>query len=229
MEAIILAGGFGTRLSQVVRDVPKPMADVAGRPFLEYILDCLIQQGVDRIVLAVHYKKECILRHFGEHYRGVQILYSVEETPLFTGGAIKKALSLCNEDFVWVVNGDTHFEVPMEKMMCWAAEKQTSVTIAVKKMNNFSRYGRIMINGSGIITSFCEKEFCETGYINGGVYYLKRIILEGCPEKFSMENECFPVLLKQRDISAFESHGYFIDIGIPEDYQRAQKHFCIGD
>ena len=99
------------------------MADVAGRPFLEYILDCLIQQGVDRIVLAVHYKKECILRHFGEHYRGVQILYSVEETPLFTGGAIKKALSLCNEDFVWVVNGDTHFEVPMEKMMCWAAEK----------------------------------------------------------------------------------------------------------
>ena len=110
-EAIVLAGGFGTRLAHIVSDVPKPMAPVCGRPFLRFILDDLQKKGVERIILATGYKRECIEEFFGTHYRGMEIVYSPEDTPLGTGGAIKRALSLCREDWVAVLNGDTYFDV----------------------------------------------------------------------------------------------------------------------
>lgn len=228
MEAIVLAGGFGTRLSTIVQDVPKPMAPVAGRPFLEYILDDLVDHGITRVVLAVHYKKECIMEHFESCYRGVEVLYSIEDMPLFTGGAVKKALRQCKDPYVFVVNGDTYFEVPLSKMAEEAQQSGKPVTIAVKQMTNFSRYGRVAVDSNHVVTAFHEKQPCEIGLINGGIYYLSREILEPYPEKFSMEVDCFPTLLQYGGIAAFESQGYFIDIGVPEDFYAAQDYFLEG-
>ncbi len=225
MEAVVLAGGFGTRLAQVVKDVPKPMAPVAGKPFLTYLVDDLISQGVSRIVMAVCYKKECLMDFFGSCYRGAEILYSVEETPLFTGGAIKQALSFCREKRVLIANGDTYFSVDLQKMRAFAAEKQTSAVIAVKEMVGFERYGKVEVSDKGLITAFHEKAPCERGWINGGIYDLKVDCLKDYPTKFSLEMECFPKLLGQREIAAFPSDGFFIDIGIPEDYDMAQTLF----
>lgn len=225
MEAIVLAGGFGTRLSTIVQDVPKPMAPVAGRPFLEYILDDLVAHGIARIVLAVHYKKECIMEHFGGSYRNAEVLYSIEDTPLFTGGAVKKALELCRDSYVFVINGDTYFDVALSDMALEAKKSGKPVTIAVKEMAHFSRYGRVAVDEHHIVTAFHEKEPCAIGYINGGIYYLSREILDPYPEKFSMEVDCFPALLRCSAIAAYESRGYFIDIGIPEDLYVAQDYF----
>lgn len=225
MEAIVLAGGFGTRLSKVVKDVPKPMASVANRPFLAYIMDDLAENGIKKVVLAVHYKKECIMDYFKDSYKGMKVEYSMEETPLFTGGAIKQALTMCSEPYVWVVNGDTYFEVPMAQMSDFAQRSGCAATIAVREMVDFSRYGKVDVDDNGIVTAFHEKAFCKRGLINGGIYYLCSEILEDYPKVFSLENECFPELLKTGQIAAFESAGYFIDIGIPEDFEKAQNHF----
>ena len=226
MEAIVLAGGLGTRLTKIVKDVPKPMAPVAGRPFLEYLLDGLIQQGVDRIILAVFHKKEIIIEHFGEAYGGAELRYSIENAPLFTGGAIKKALTLCREPYVWVVNGDSYFHVPLAEMERFAKAQGCPVTIAVKSMVNFSRYGRVDVDRDHRVTAFQEKRFCEQGLINGGVYYLESHSLDAYPDAFSMETECFPKLVQRREIAAYQSDGAFIDIGVPDDYQEAQSFFC---
>lgn len=225
MEAIILAGGFGTRLARVVKEIPKPMAPVAGKPFLVFLVENLISQGVDRIIMAVCYKKECIMDFFGSEYKGAEILYSVEEVPLFTGGAIKQALSHCREHRVFIVNGDTFFSVPLQKMRAFAEEKDISAVIAVKEMVEFDRYGKVEVSENGLVTAFHEKSRCERGWINGGIYDLKADCLKDYPTTFSMEQQCFPKLLQSGDIGAFPSVGFFIDIGIPEDYDRAQYLF----
>ena len=225
MEAIILAGGFGTRLAQVVKDVPKPMAPVAGKPFLQYVADDLINQGVDQLVFAVCYKKECIMDYFGRKYRSTDVIYSVEAAPLLTGGAIRQALSLCRENRVFVVNGDTFFHVDLQALRRFSERSEKLITIAVREMWDFSRYGKVEVNENKEVTAFFEKQFCEHGYINGGIYDLQRISLNDCPLKFSMEDELFPSLLQSGQIGAFASDGLFIDIGIPEDYWRAQELF----
>ena len=226
MEAIVLAGGLGTRLSTVVQDVPKPMAPVAGRPFLEYIMDDLVSYGITRIILAVHYKKEYIMEYFGNCYCGAEIRYSIEDKPLFTGGAVKKALELCQDRRVYIINGDTYFDVPLLKMAEEAETRGKPVTIAVKKMVDFARYGRVAVDENNVITAFYEKQPCKIGLINGGIYYISREILSSYPEKFSLEVDCFPKLLCHRNILAFESKGFFIDIGVPEDFYRAQDYFA---
>ena len=225
MEAIVLAGGFGTRLAHIVSDVPKPMAPVAGRPFLEYILNDLIENGVTHIVIAVHHMKETIMEHFGNSYQGAVIEYSVEETPLKTGGAIKKALSLCREDRVLIINGDTFYKVDLQDMLRCAQKSGKPVCIAVREMTDFSRYGKVDVSEDGLIAAFHEKEFCSKGYINGGIYAIEKDALEKYPETFSIEELCFPEMLEQRKISAYESNTYFIDIGVPEDYAKAQEDF----
>lgn len=227
MEAIILAGGFGTRLAKVVKDVPKPMAPVAGRPFLQFVIDDLIEQGVDRIILAVCYKKDVIIDFFGSYYRGAEILYSIETTPLLTGGAVRQALRSCKEDRVFIINGDTFFSVDLNAMRRFSVNHGKNVVIAVKEMREFSRYGKVEIDAQMEVVAFHEKQYCDLGFINGGIYDLKRTALDVYPSKFSMEDEYFPVALKTHDILAFPSQGLFIDIGIPEDYQKAQALFKI--
>jgi D-glycero-alpha-D-manno-heptose 1-phosphate guanylyltransferase len=225
MEVIVLAGGFGTRLSHIVSDVPKPMAPVAGKPFLEYILSDAVAQGADHIVIAVHHMKECIMDYFGDHCHGVPISYSVEEHPLKTGGAIKKAMELCTGERAVVINGDTFYGVPLKEMHQFAKQSGKQVVITVKEMTKFSRYGKVDVNSDGLITAFHEKEFCEKGYINGGIYDIAKTALEQYPEAFSIEEVCFPELLKRKEIMAFSSNAYFIDIGVPEDYAKAQVDF----
>lgn len=227
MEAIILAGGFGTRLRTVVSDVPKPMAPLndAGRPFLSVLLEKLAADGVTHVVLSTGYMSEVIERFFGNEYAGVRIDYSVEETPLFTGGAVKLALSRCQEETVFVLNGDTYFDVKMNEMCQFHADARADFTVAVKKMHDFDRYGTVEVQ-DGRIVSFREKRYCEDGWINGGVYCLRRSLLTDFPlTKFSLEKDFMEKKLTEMKMAAFPSSGYFIDIGIPEDYALARKKF----
>ena len=222
MEAIILAGGKGTRLRSVISDIPKPMAPINGRPFLEYVIDSLARGGIDRIVMSVGCKHEVIVDHFRAEYRGVRLEYQIEGEPLGTGGAIKFALEKCVETRVLVLNGDTYFDVDYREM--YRRASAVDLVMAVKELENFDRYGRLEIV-DGRVVSFHEKAFCPKGFINGGVYCLKRELLDEVRlKKFSFERD----FLEKGglDISAFESRGYFIDIGIPEDYERAQLEFC---
>lgn len=224
MEAIILAGGFGTRLKHILPDIPKPMAPVHGKPFLEYILAFLQKSGCSHAVLAVGYLKERIISYFGTQYRGMQVSYSEENAPLFTGGAIKKALTQCRQASVFVLNGDTFFDVDLAGMLCAFKQQNCALMVAVKQMHDFSRYGTVTLAGN-TIAAFSEKAPCEQGLINGGVYLLKRDILHDYPDRFSFEQDVMESPVRGMPISAFRSDGYFIDIGVPEDYCRAQVEY----
>ena len=223
MEAVILAGGFGVRLQSVVADVPKPMAPVQGRPFLSWVLDDMARQGMRQVVLAVGYKHEVIEAYFGRTYQGMKVLYSREDEPLGTGGALKKALQFCREPYVFAVNGDTYFAVDYAAMLRQSRETGAGLTIAVKEMRNFDRYGALRLE-QGRIRAFCEKQPVACGYINGGVYCLQPALLDSMqPAQFSFETDFAEKACDRLNIRAFFSSGYFIDIGIPADYERAQQ------
>lgn len=224
MEAIILAGGFGTRLKHIVSDVPKPMAPVSGKPFIEYILNDLNQKGFKRIILAVGYKSETILNYFGSQYKNIELNYSYEDEPLGTGGAIKKVLEHCFEKEVFIINGDTFFDVDFSEMLKVYENKNSDIMIATKEMFKYDRYGTIIINANNEIIQFDEKKYNEKGLINGGIYLIQKDCLKNIREKqFSFETEILESLKYQ--MISYESKGYFIDIGIPEDYYQAQKDF----
>ena len=171
MQAIILAGGFGTRLKSMVSAVPKPMAPVNGRPFLSYLLDNLNNYGFQKVVLAVGYQKESIINFYKNRYKNIAIQYSVEEEPLGTGGCLKQAMELIDEDYVFVLNGDTMFDINYHEMA-----KLETLSIACKEMYDFDRYGEVRMDSNHTILSFEEKSFVKNGYINGGIYYLPKNI-----------------------------------------------------
>lgn len=221
MEAIVLAGGFGTRLKHVISDVPKPMAPVDKEPFLKYILEYLMLNGITRVIIATGYKAEIIQNYFGNDFKGMEIVYSHESIPLGTGGAIKQALEKCKEKDVVVCNGDTLYKVDVRDMMSFHYEMHSALTLAVKPMQHFERYGAVVVK-NGIVQSFEEKKKVDAGLINGGVYIIDRYLLADIGSKvFSFEK----AILEDKSITvyAYESSGYFIDIGVPEDYYKAQK------
>lgn len=222
-EAIILAGGFGTRLRSVVSNVPKPMAPVAGRPFLAYVLDRLKGQGYEHVVLATGYLHEKVEEYFSKDYNGLAIDYARELSPLGTGGAIVNALQHCSEDFITVLNGDTMFDIDHDELCRRADEWQASLTAVLRWVPDAGRYGSVEVDSNGLITAFREKDPATgSGMINGGIYRLQRSLLDGYAvgEQFSFEKEVLQPLGKP--FRAYAADGYFIDIGIPEDYQRAQ-------
>ena len=223
-EAIVLAGGFGTRLAHVVPDVCKPMAPVTGRPFLRFIMDQLAAAGFDRVVVADGYRREQIEDFFGPVYRGMAVEYSPEETPLLTGGAVKRALGRCESDWLFVLNGDTWLDVDFAAMdaAAYGAPEGVSSVIAVKRMRDFERYGTVDVDTDGALTAFHEKRPCEEGLINAGVYLLRRDALDAMPEKFSLESDYFERVVADGALRAVECAGGFIDIGVPEDYELAQ-------
>lgn len=226
MEAIILAGGFGTRLQKVISDVPKPMAPINNIPFLVYIFNWLYKYNVTHVVLAVGYKKEVIINYFGNQYKNIKINYSIENAPLFTGGAIKKALNQCNEKNVFIINGDTYFDVNLNELIKQHNELKADFTISVKDMREFNRYGTVKINENRQVIGFEEKRYYKQGYINGGIYCIKKNILDKIDKNsFSFEKEYMEQYYDKDRVYAFYSDGYFIDIGIPEDYKRAQIDF----
>lgn len=216
-QAIILAGGKGTRLSHVVTDTQKVMAPISGRPFLCYVLDSLISKGFNSFILAVGYKSEQLCSFFGSSYRGAEIIYSVEHSPLGTGGAIKKAFSMCRESAAAVINGDTFFDANFTQLFDFHKKSGADITVAAKKMCNFSRYGTIDCDESGRICAFREKKYCDSGLINAGVYIVNKSLMSKIEkDSFSFEKELLETLSCK--LYAEESDGFFIDIGVPEDY-----------
>ena len=225
-EAIILAGGLGTRLQGVVKDLPKPMAPVNGRPFLTYILDYLIDFEYERVVLSVGHLYEKIVDYFGKKYKTLEIDYAVEKEPLGTGGGILFAMSKCTSDNVLVINGDTMFKVDLDAFEHFHQEKNSLLSIVLREVEDVSRYGSVTISKDNLIALFAEKQVTfGRGYINGGVYLINRKIFEKYPQpkKFSFEKDLMTKYYTQECFYAMPSDGYFIDIGIPEDYARAQK------
>jgi len=225
MEAIILAGGFGTRLAHIIQDVPKPMALVCDKPFLEYNFDYLKKNNIKKVILAVSYKRESIISYFRNNYNGIEIEYSIEKSPLGTGGGIKQALQLCSDENVYIINGDSFFDVDLTKMMEFHCQNNADITIATKRMCKFERYGTIDVSKDEI-TSFNEKQYTESGLISGGIYLVKKSIFTRLNKtNFSIEKNVFENEALGLKMFSFESDGYFIDIGVPEDYYRAQKDF----
>lgn len=222
MEAIVLAGGFGTRLRQVVADVPKPMAPIAGRPFLEILLGSLARKGFSRVVLSLGFMAEKISDHFGARFAGMDIAYVVEETPLGTGGAIRLALDACTQDHVFVFNGDTYLDLEVRSLeQRWQAKRHPIVV--GRQVPDTSRYGRLAVDG-GRITGFAEKGIAGPGLINAGCYVLATDALArfSLNQPFSIETDYLVPEVISATVDVFVTEGMFIDIGIPEDYARAQ-------
>ena len=231
MEVIILAGGLGTRLRSEVKDVPKCMAPVAGKPFLWYLLKDLTKyEEVNRVILSVGYLREVIFEWI-DHVKNefpFEFVYAIEEQPLGTGGGIKLALSKSLTNDVVVLNGDTFFAVNLRELMEAHRLYPSAVTLALKPMQDFERYGRVIIDEvDKRIVEFKEKEYCKEGLINGGIYVINKQepIFEGLPEKFSFETAVFEPQCKLGKLFGVVQNGYFIDIGIPEDYKRANVEF----
>jgi D-glycero-alpha-D-manno-heptose 1-phosphate guanylyltransferase len=223
-EAIILAGGFGTRLQKVVNDVPKPMAPVRERPFLEYILDFLGEFGITRVILSTGYKYEIILNHFGNKYKEIQIDYSVEKSPLGTGGAIKLASEKIYGENTLILNGDSIYKFDLAEFGTFF-QTHSTYAIALRNVEDASRYGKVEVNSDNRIISFAEKsKKPEPGLINSGIYLFNMTKFRSIqfPVKFSIEQDFFQQYTQNLEIYGYKSKGYFIDIGIPEDYYRAQ-------
>jgi D-glycero-alpha-D-manno-heptose 1-phosphate guanylyltransferase len=228
MQAIILAGGFGTRLRSVLSDVPKPMAPINGKPFLAYLLEYLLTQGVTDIVLSIHYLREQIEDYFKDNYRGASIRYAVEHEPLGTGGAIMRSLPLMDLDRpIFILNGDTFLRMNYQHMYANHAEADDChLTMALRKVADCSRYGVVLTEGDSVV-DFNEAGDHAPGLINAGVYLLNASLFDDftLSEKFSFEKDFLFPNLNRIAPRSYVVDEYFIDIGIPEDYARASVDF----
>ncbi|HVZ96010.1 MAG TPA: nucleotidyltransferase family protein [Chitinophagaceae bacterium] len=231
-EAIILAGGLGTRLRSVVSDVPKCMAPVNGNPFLYYVLSHLRKEGITDFIFSLGYKSGDIIDYIESSSDQLTIKnyqFSTEKEPLGTGGAIRLALEKTSGENVIIVNGDTLFSIDVNAISNFHLRQDADCTLCLKPMKNFDRYGVVELNSDQSIRSFKEKHFYPSGLINGGVYALNiaRFKQETFPEKFSFEKDYLEKFTGKRKFYGIEQDRYFIDIGIPEDYERAQKELLI--
>ena len=224
-ECIILAGGLGTRLRTAVPDLPKCMAPVNGKPFISYILNYLQLQGVNNFIFALGYKHEFFNTVLDALPPTIKYKLSTEQEPLGTGGAIKLACSKALSENILVINGDTLFNIDAQKISSFHLHNEADCTLCLKPMQNFDRYGVVELEENNIVKSFKEKQFYKKGLINGGVYALntKQFLSEDLPSKFSFEKDYLEKYVSCRKIFGLQQDGYFIDIGIPEDYERAQQ------
>ena len=228
-ECIILAGGLGTRLRSEVADLPKCMAPVAGKPFIHWVIAHLTAQRITSFVLSLGYMHEIIEEYIQSNYPQLSVKFSVENEPLGTGGAIKLALSLCEDENVLVVNGDTLFETNNNALWEQHIKSNSACTLALKPMQNFERYGAVTVNEDNVITAFQEKKYMAQGLINGGVYLINQNNFNkiNFPEKFSFEKEFLEKYLETLTMIGVEDDGYFIDIGIPEDFKKANEELKL--
>ncbi len=226
-ECIILAGGLGTRLQSVVNDVPKVLADINGKPFLHYLLEEVTRQNISDIILSVGYKHELIQSFCKQYHPDLNIKYAIEKEPLGTGGGIALALKLTISSPVLIINGDTFFKINYDTFYDLHQSTNSSFSIALKPMNNFDRYGSVIIDEKKRITGFREKQFQKEGTINAGVYLLNKkdflkLIFQ---QKFSFEKDFMEQYYSRFNMHGFSFDNYFIDIGIPKDYHQAQQDF----
>jgi D-glycero-alpha-D-manno-heptose 1-phosphate guanylyltransferase len=219
-DIIILAGGLGTRLNQTVPDTPKPMAPVNGKPFLQYLLNHINEAGFRRVILSTGYLSEKIESYFNIRYKDLELLYSVEDEPLGTGGAVQLAFAQVQTPHFMVMNGDTLFQKHIEQL--------ADVTMALRQVEDASRYGSVKFDLNNRILRFTEKsEVPEPGYINGGIYVISSRFFkaQAMPGKFSLERDLFESKLDSGNTFGLIFNDYFLDIGIPADYHRAQTEF----
>lgn len=223
-ESIILAGGLGTRLQGVVSDLPKPMAPINGRPFLDILIKFLSLQGVEKIIISVGHLSHVIEDYFGDRKYGIEILYNKEDHPLGTGGAIRECLKLCKSEYALVLNGDTFLNINISNLLDFN-KKSLSPIIVTRKALSSSRYGSIEIKDNRIISFSSDDQNKINALINAGVYLLPKNLFNNFQayESFSFEADFLPIAVKEIKFNAFECNDYFIDIGLPNDYFRAQK------
>lgn len=223
-EAIILAGGFGTRLRSVISDVPKPLAPVAGRPFLAWMLDDLATQGIRRAVLATGFMGDSVVDVCGNHWQGMQLAYSQESSPLGTGGAIARAFSQVLGDACLVLNGDTWLTFDHAAFDRDWQSSDARLAIALAEVGDVSRYGSVQVEHQRV-TGLVEKGHAGPGYINAGVYGIRRSLLGDFPvqESFSFEHEVLVPAVEREPVFGYTHTRDFIDIGVPLDFQRAQQ------
>jgi D-glycero-alpha-D-manno-heptose 1-phosphate guanylyltransferase len=226
-EAIILAGGLGTRLKSVVADLPKCMAPVNGKPFLFYVITYLQKQGVKRFIFSLGYMSESIELFLINHFPTLDYVLSVEASPLGTGGAIYLACKKGKNKNVLVLNGDTLFKVDVNAINSFHIQMSAACTLSLKPMQFFDRYGVVALNEIKCISAFEEKRFFEKGLINGGVYMINKelFLSKKFPEKFSFEKDYLEKYVAESTFFGIEQDVYFIDIGIPEDFEKAQSEF----
>lgn len=224
-EAIILAGGLGTRLREIVQDVPKCMAPVAGHPFLKHVVRYLLSRGIQKFIFSLGYKHEMIEEFLKAEFPTLSYQCAVESESLGTGGAIKLACKRATESNVIVVNGDTLFKANIEQALTFHKSAKSECTLLLKPMKRFDRYGTVELDTNYVVTNFKEKRFLEAGDINAGIYILnvEAFLDKELPEKFSFEKDYLEQFYVHRKIFGIIQDEYFIDIGIPDDYQRAQR------
>jgi len=232
MEAIVLAGGLGTRLRKSVTDVPKPMAPISQRPFLEYLLNYWIGQGVDRFICSVGYKWKIIQNYFGSSYNGAAIEYSIEKTPLGTGGGVMLALNkLDKKQPCLLLNGDTFFKVPLANFLKFHNQESAEISLALRHVSGANRYDWVILNSDSSVQRFeLRSQNVKSGLINGGVYLLNPEVFKfetwDGSSKLSLEYDMIPnALNKNKKLKGFICAEKFIDIGIPEDYEAAATFF----
>lgn len=225
--AIILAGGLGTRLRSAVADLPKCMAPVHGTPFISFVIDYLKKEGIENFIFSLGYKSEAIISYADAAYKELHIKYVIETKQLGTGGAIKAACKETADENVIVVNGDTLFTIDISRLSQFHAANTADCTIALKEMLDFDRYGAVELNSDNSIKAFKEKQFCIKGTINGGMYALtvSNILTDDCPEVFSFEKDWLEKNTGIKKLYGIVNDRYFIDIGIPADYQRFQDDY----
>ncbi len=226
MHALILAGGFGTRLRSAVPDVPKPLAPIKGRTFLDWLIEALVWYGATGVTLSVHYEWEKIRDHFEENRPPVPLNLAIEKTPLGTGGGMKFALKECPQDSpVMVLNGDSFARIDYRALYRDHAKSGLPLTMVLRQMEDTGRYGRVE-EEDGVITSFEDGKPGRAGLINAGIYVLDPKLFSDTklPAAFSFEKDFLPKRLEKIQPAAFITDDYFIDIGIPEDYERVRKN-----
>lgn len=224
-EVIILAGGLGTRLRSVVADLPKCMAPVNGKPFIAHVIDYFETQNIERFIFSLGYKHEEVTKYLTLHYPRLKAEFVIENEPLGTGGAIKLSCSKAQSVNVLVTNGDTLFKADIQKLFSFHSDRDADCTLSLKPMYNFDRYGVVELDKDDSVKNFKEKQFYKEGFINGGLYALNvnRFLKEYLPQKFSFEKDYLEALFDKRKMFGVVQDEYFIDIGIPADYEKAQK------
>jgi len=220
MKAVILAGGLGKRLKPLIHDIPKPMAPIHGRPFLEFLVSRLVAGGITDIILSVGYMHEKISQHFGDGTDfQASIAYCMEETPLGTGGAVRQALLMSDSDDTLVLNGDTFAAVDMQKLKQCHREKGAVATMTVVPVHDATRFGAVSVSPEGVVTAFSEKMTTASALINAGFYLFNRKVLDSIPQgNVSLEQVVLPALVQNRSLVADIQDIPFIDIGVPGDY-----------
>jgi NDP-sugar pyrophosphorylase family protein len=224
---VILAGGLGSRLRLSVTDRPKVMAEVKGRPFISYLLDHLYKTGMTKIVISTGYMADFIERTLGNSYKGLEIIYSRENKPLGTGGALKLAGQYMNGGYALVMNGDSFVEYDVQQFLSWHVMKRASVSMVLAWVDNVNRFGSIKVNAEDDVNCFVEKgNISGSGFINAGVYLMKQETVDTIPDEtpFSLEKQFFPYLVG-RGLYGYQMSERFIDIGTPESFAKVQSFF----